>query len=68
MTEKLLTYALGRGVDAKDMPAVRGILRDAATQNYRMSAIVMGVVRSVPFRMRAKPGVEAPATQTARVQ
>ena len=52
LTEKLLTYALGRGVDYKDMPAVRKIVRQAGEQNYRFSAIVMGIVKSTPFEMR----------------
>lgn len=51
-TEKLLTYALGRGLDYHDMPAVRAIVRDAARQNYRFSAFISGVVHSTPFRMR----------------
>ena len=51
-TEKLLTYALGRGLDYRDMPAVRAIVRDAARQNYRFSAFISGVTRSTPFRMR----------------
>ena len=58
MTEKLLTYALGRGVDARDMPALRAIVREAAKRDYRLSAIVIGVVKSVPFQMRTKPGGE----------
>jgi hypothetical protein len=58
MTEKLLTYALGRGVEARDMPAIRAIVREAAKRDYRLSAIVIGVVKSVPFQMRAKPGGE----------
>jgi hypothetical protein len=58
MTEKLLTYALGRGVDVRDMPAVRAIVREAAKRDYRLSAIVIGVVKSVPFQMRTKPGGE----------
>lgn len=53
MTEKLLTYALGRGVEYYDMPAVRQIVRDAADDDYRMSSFIMGVVESVPFRMRS---------------
>jgi hypothetical protein len=53
VTEKMLTYALGRGVDYRDMPAVRKIVRDAARENYRFSAIVMGIIRSAPFRMRS---------------
>jgi hypothetical protein len=52
MIEKMLTYALGRGVEAHDMPVVRAIARDAAAHDYRFSAIVAGVVRSVPFQMR----------------
>ena len=59
MTERLLTYALGRGLAATDMPTVRGIVRDAARDQYRFSAIVLGVVRSVPFQKRLKaPGSE----------
>jgi hypothetical protein len=52
LTEKLLTFAIGRGVGYYDAPAVRKIVRDAGTQDYRFSSIVMGVVTSVPFRMR----------------
>jgi hypothetical protein len=51
-TEKLLTYALGRGLDYRDMPAVRAIVRDAARQNYRFSAFIAGATHSIPFRMR----------------
>jgi hypothetical protein len=53
LTEKLLTYALGRGLEYYDMPAVRTILKDAAPDGYRMHAIVAGVVRSYPFQFRA---------------
>jgi len=52
MTEKLMTYALGRTVEYYDMPAVRKIVRDAARGNYRFSSIVLGVVRSAPFQMQ----------------
>ena len=52
MTEKLMTYGLGRSVEYYDMPAVRRIVRDAARDNYRFSAIVMGIVKSAPFQMR----------------
>jgi hypothetical protein len=54
VVEKLMTYALGRGVAADDMPAVRAIIREAAGQDYRLSAIVLGIVRSTPFTMRIK--------------
>jgi mono/diheme cytochrome c family protein len=50
--EKLLTYALGRGVEYYDMPAVRKIAEDAAPANYRWSALVLGIVKSTPFQMR----------------
>ncbi|HEY2382175.1 MAG TPA: DUF1592 domain-containing protein [Terriglobia bacterium] len=52
LSEKLLAYALGRGLDYRDMPAVRKIVRQAGMDNYRFSAIVMGIVRSTPFQMR----------------
>ena len=55
MTEKLMTYALGRSVEYYDMPAMRAIVRDAARDNYRFSSIVMGIVRSAPFQMRTAP-------------
>jgi hypothetical protein len=53
VTEKLLTYALGRGLSASDMPAVRAIVRDARRDDYRFSSIVLGIIRSAPFQMRA---------------
>jgi hypothetical protein len=52
MTEKLLTYALGRGLEYYDMPVVRAIAHDAARQNYRFSSLVVGIVRSTPFQMK----------------
>jgi hypothetical protein len=52
MTEKLMIYALGRGLTHHDMPAVRGIVRTAAAGDYRLSALILGVVRSTPFQMR----------------
>ena len=54
MTEKLMTYALGRGLQSYDMPAVRGVLREAARNQYRFSSIVLGIVKSVPFQMKVK--------------
>jgi len=54
MTEKMLTYALGRGLDYYDMPVVRAIARDAAAQNDRFSSIVVGIVKSTPFQMKLK--------------
>ena len=52
LTEKLLTYAAGRGVETYDAPAVRAIVREARASQYRMSAVVLGVVKSQPFQMR----------------
>ena len=52
LTEKLLTYALGRGLEHYDAPAVRAIVRAAASDGYRLSSLVVGIVESAPFRMR----------------
>ena len=52
LTEKLLTYALGRGVAYYDMPVVRSIVRDAAQRDYRFSSIIIGIATSTPFQMR----------------
>jgi hypothetical protein len=52
MTEKLMTYALGRGLEYYDMPVVRGITRDAGQNDYRFSTIVMGIVKSTAFQMK----------------
>ena len=66
MVEKLLTYALGRGVDYYDAPIVRGIVRDLADSDFRWSAIIEGVVTSSPFQMRrAADPADAPAPTAA---
>jgi uncharacterized protein DUF1585 len=53
ITEKLLTYALGRGVEYYDEPAVRAIVHEAAQRDYRFaSGLIVGVVQSTPFQMR----------------
>jgi hypothetical protein len=54
ITEKMMTYAMRRGVEYFDMPVVRSIVRDAGKNNNRFSSIVMGIVRSAPFQMRTK--------------
>jgi mono/diheme cytochrome c family protein len=64
MTEKLLTYAVGRGLTATDMPAVRKIVRDAAAKDYRISAMVLGIVNSPQFGMRLKQ-TDLPTTKVA---
>ena len=55
VTEKLMTYALGRGIEYYDASAVRAIVRGAAEDGYRLSSLVKGVVRSAPFQMRRSP-------------
>jgi hypothetical protein len=52
LVEKLTTFALGRGIESYDAPAVRRIIRDAAKQDYRFSSLINGIVSSVPFQMR----------------
>jgi hypothetical protein len=60
--EKLLTYAVGRSLEARDMPAVREIVRRAARDDYRLSALVLAVAESVPMQMRSQVPAES-ATQ-----
>ena len=57
-TEKLLTYALGRGVEYYDQPAIRRIVVEAAADDYRFSSVVMGIVQSLPFKSRRAAGPE----------
>jgi hypothetical protein len=57
-TEKLMTYALGRGVERFDKSTVDAILADAAAHNYRFSTLVMDVVDSKPFLMRSAEGAK----------
>ena len=59
LTEKLMMYAVGRQLEYYDMPQVRGVVRRAAAQNYRLSSIVSGIVTSDAFRMQ---GASAEAT------
>jgi hypothetical protein len=56
LTEKLMVYALGRGLTYEDMPEVRKVVRGAAQKGYRFSALIQGIVESVPFTMRVKTG------------
>jgi len=61
--ERLLTYALGRGVEAPDMPLVRSLVREAAPSKYRMSSLILGIVKSPSFQMNLKSSDRS--TQTA---
>ena len=63
MTEKLLTYALGRGVEYSDMPAVRKIVHDAGTNDFRFSSLILGVIKSTPFEMKTSGRPASPASQ-----
>jgi len=68
LTEKLLTYAIGRGLEYYDMPAVRAIVHRAAPSEYRWSAILLGIVQSTPFRMRmVQPPPDASVAQARRL-
>jgi hypothetical protein len=64
-TQNLLTYALGRGVEHYDMPAVRAITRNAAANQNRFSSLVVGIVNSVPFQMRRAEEVTTQTTADA---
>ena len=64
VTEKLLIYALGRGVEYEDMPVVRTVVRDAEASRYRFSSLVLGIVKSAPFQMNMK--APEPARRAAR--
>jgi uncharacterized protein DUF1592/uncharacterized protein DUF1588/uncharacterized protein DUF1585 len=68
MTEKLMIYALGRGLAAPDMAALRAITRSAARDNYRFSSLVKGIVESVPFRMKTATPDGEEQTRTSRPQ
>ena len=66
ITEKLMTYALGRGLEAVDMPVVRSVVKSAARDDYAMHSIILGIVQSDPFQMRIK--LAKPVTATSVVQ
>jgi hypothetical protein len=66
LTEKLFIYALGRSVDYRDMPQIRSIVRDASRSNYRLSSLVLGIVKSPAFTMNLDDAEGDSATQSAR--
>jgi hypothetical protein len=68
LTEKLMTYALGRGVEYHDMPTVRAIVRDAREHDYRFSSIVTGIVKSAPFQTQKVPAPAGVDLKTAAAQ
>jgi hypothetical protein len=66
LTEKLLIYAIGRGLEGFDMPAVRAITRQAAPAEYRWSSLIAAIVKSVPFQMRTIPPADSMTGAQAR--
>jgi hypothetical protein len=66
ITEKLMTYAVGRPMEYSDMPAVRNIAHEAASDNFRFESIVLGVVQSDAFRKRAPAATAVPASLTTQ--
>ena len=52
LSEEMLTYALGRGVESYDRVAIKGIVQHAAARGYRMQALIQGIVKSTPFQRR----------------
>jgi mono/diheme cytochrome c family protein len=66
VTRKLLTYALGRGVEYYDLPAVREIVRDAAATDYRWSDLILGIVKSTPFQMAMSQDAGMTKQRTSR--
>ena len=68
VVEKMLTYALGRGMEFEDMPMVRSIVRDSAPQQYKFSSIVMGIVKSPAFQMNMKIAPAKATVEAASVQ
>jgi hypothetical protein len=64
ITEKLMTFALGRGVEYQDMPTIRAIVREADRDNDKFLSILMGIVKSAPFQMRTKEVEEELAATT----
>jgi hypothetical protein len=69
VAEKLMIYALGRGLEPVDQPALRNVLRSAAKDSYAMQSLILGIVESRPFQMRTKlpnTGAPEPATETAK--
>ena len=67
LTEKLMIYALGRGLEYYDMPAIRALTNAAARDDYRFSTLISGIVTSVPFQMRMPAPQEASCENCAAV-
>jgi mono/diheme cytochrome c family protein len=68
LTERMLTYALGRGIEPADMPVVRRVVKKAAQNDYHFAAIIMGIVESAPFQMRTKLEPAEPVNSVTRAK
>jgi hypothetical protein len=68
LAERMLTYALGRGVEPGDMPVVRRIVKKAAQNDYRFASIILGIVESAPFQMRTKLEPAEPVNSVTRAK
>ena len=68
LTQKLMTYGLGRSVEYYDMPSIRKIVRDAAKDNYKFSSIVLGIVKSPNFQTQRVPEASKTTDKVATVQ
>ena len=66
LTERLMTYALGRGVEPSDMPVVRSIVKKSAPNSYRLESIVLSIVESAPFQMRTRLESAEPTSRVAQ--
>jgi len=66
LTERLMTYALGRGVEPSDMAVIRRIVKNSAQRNYGLQSIINGIVESAPFQMRTRLETEPTARVAAR--
>ena len=67
-TEKLLAYAIGRGIEYYDLPAVRTITREAAPDDHRWSSLILGIVRSTPFSMSTSASSQPPVPASTTAQ
>jgi serine/threonine protein kinase HipA of HipAB toxin-antitoxin module len=66
LAERLMTYALGRGVEPSDMAVIRRIVKNSAQRNYALQSIINGIVESAPFQMRTRLETEPTARVAAR--
>ena len=66
VTERLMSYGIGRGVQYYDMPAIREIVREAALQQYRLSSLILGVARSAAFQSASADKTDSPAASSPR--